>query len=221
MNQYSADNYRLSMSRFLDITSQTFAVLRGPSIMAIAVFIFGFGGAWWLRRHRRALTATLTIALAMGVFFFAANWAFGKFNPRMSSRKLADTILLYLRPLDQIVLYGDLGYGSSIPFYTHRHVWIYNGRVGSNLELGSKFADAPPTFLDDATFPALWNGPVTVFLLVPEELAKNAFSRLPHGSSYLLQQYGGKYVFVNREVRQGMPTLEAVLQKTGRSALRP
>ena len=53
MNQYSADNYRLSMSRFLDITSQTFAVLRGPSIMAILVFIFGFGGAWWLRRHRR------------------------------------------------------------------------------------------------------------------------------------------------------------------------
>ena len=115
--------------------------------------------------------------------------------------------------------YGDLGYGSSIPFYTHRHVWIYNGRVGTNLELGSKFADAPPTFLDDATFPALWNGPVTVFLLVPEELAKGAFSRLPHGSSYLLQQYGGKYVFVNREVRQGMPTLEAVLQSTGRSAL--
>ena len=212
MNQYSVENYRLSMSRFLDITSQTFAVLRGPSIMAIVVFILGFGGAWWLRRRGRTLSATLTIAVAMGVFFFAANWAFDKFSPRMSSRKLADTILLYLRPQDQIVLYGDLGYGSSVAFYTHRHVWIYNGRMGSNLEFGSRYPDAPPTFLDDASFPGFWQGPERVFLLVPEELAKDAFSRLPPKSSYLLREYGGRYVFVNHEIRPGMPTLETLLQ---------
>lgn len=214
MNQYSLDNYRLSMSRFLDITSQTFAALRGPSILALVVFLLGFGGAWLLRSKRRALAATLTIAIAMGVFFFAANWAFAKFSPRMSSQKLAAAILPDLRPQDQVVLYGDLGLGSSIPFYTHRHVWIYNGLVGSNLEFGSKFADAPPTFLNDASFPALWRSPVRVFLFVPEELKKDAFARLPAGSSYLVKEYGGKFMFVNQPLRPDMPTLATLLKQT-------
>ena len=92
LNYYSIDSYHLSMSHIFDMTSQTFAALRGPSTLAIVAFLLGFGGAWFLRRSKRDLAATITVALAMGVFFFAANWAFGKFNPRMSSRQLADDI---------------------------------------------------------------------------------------------------------------------------------
>ncbi len=208
---YSIDSYHLSMSHIFDMTAQTFAALRGPSLMAMAVFLLGFGGAWLLRRSRRDLAATLTIALAMGVFFFAANWAFGKFEPRMSSRPLADDILPYLRSQDQVALYGDLGLGSSIPFYTHRHVWIFNGRVGSNLEFGSKYPDAPPTFLDDQSFPAFWRSPERVFLFVPEELTKDAFSRLPADSTYVLGESGGKFVLVNQPVRPDLPTLASLL----------
>ena len=209
------------MSHIFDMTSQTFAALRGPSLLAMAVFLMGFGGAWVLRRGKRDLAATLTVAFAMGVFFFAANWAFGKFEPRMSSRRLADAILPYLRAQDQVALYGDLGLGSSIPFYTHRHVWIFNGRVGSNLELGSKYPDAPPTFLDDASFPALWNSPDRVFLFVPAELTKDAFSRLPRNSSYLLGETGGKHVVVNQPVRADLPTLGSLLKKTENPSQRP
>jgi 4-amino-4-deoxy-L-arabinose transferase-like glycosyltransferase len=212
LNYYSIDSYHLSMSHIFDITGQTFAALRGPAITAMVIFLFGFGGAWWFRRSRRDQAATLTMALAMGLFFFPANWAFGKFEPRMSSRPLADKILPYLRPQDQVVLYGDLGLGSSIPFYTHRHVWIYNGRVGSNLEFGSKYPDAPPTFLDDGTFPALWNSADRVFLYVPAELAKDAFSRLPLNSTYLLGESGGKYLFVNQRVRPDLPALGSLLK---------
>ena len=221
INYYSIDSYHLSMSHIFDMTSQTFAALRGPSILAIAVFLVGFGGAWLLRRNKRDLAATLTVAFAMGVFLFAANWAFGKFEPRMSSRRMADAILPYLRAQDQVVLYGDLSMGSSIPFYTHRHVWLFNGRVGSNLELGSKYPDAPPTFLDDESFPVLWRSSQRVFLFIPKELSNDVFSRLPPDSSYLLGENGGKYVFVNQRVRPDLPALASMLEKTGDNSRRP
>jgi hypothetical protein len=164
-----------------------------------------------LRKRSWQIAATLTLALSMGVFFFAANWAYEKFEPRLSSRPLANAILPYLRPQDQIVQYGDFNEGSSIPFYTHRHVWIYNGRIGTNLEYGSNYPDVPPTFLDDEQFPAVWSSPERVFLFVPEEYRDAALSRLPPNSSYLLAESAGKYIFVNQPVRSGLPLLASLL----------
>ncbi len=207
------DTYRLSMAHIFDLTPQTFAALRGPAVFAILIFIIGFGRAWLLRRRSKNFAATLTLAFAMALFFFAANWAFKRFEPRMSSRALADAILPYLRPQDQIVQYGDFNSGSSIPFYTHRHVWIYNGRFGTNLEIGSNYPDAPPTFLDDQQFPAFWKGPERVFIFVPEEFRKDALSRLPPDSSYLLAESAGKYIFVNQPVRPDLPLLASVLKR--------
>ncbi|MGA9815201.1 MAG: glycosyltransferase family 39 protein [Terriglobales bacterium] len=207
------DTYRLSMAHIFDLTPQTFAALRGPAVFAILIFIIGFGRAWLLRRHSKNFAATLTLAFAMALFFFAANWAFKRFEPRMSSRALADAILPYLRPQDQIVQYGDFNSGSSIPFYTHRHVWIYNGRFGTNLEIGSNYPDVPPTFLDDKQFPAFWKGPERVFIFVPEEFRKDALSRLPPDSSYLLAESAGKYIFVNQPVRPDLPLLATVLKR--------
>jgi 4-amino-4-deoxy-L-arabinose transferase-like glycosyltransferase len=205
------DTYRLSMAHILDLTPQTFAALRGPAIAAMFIFVLGFGATWLLRRRWKNFAATLTLAFTMGIFFFVANWAFKRFEPRMSSRILADDILPYLRPQDQIVQYGDFNSGSSIPFYTHRHVWIYNGRLGTNLEIGSNYPDVPPTFLDDQQFPAFWRGPDRVFLFVPEEFRKDALSRLPPDSSYLLAESAGKYIFVNQPVRPNMQLLASIL----------
>ncbi len=207
------DTYRLSMAHIFDLTPQTFAALRGPAVFAILIFIIGFGRAWLLRRRSKNFAATLTLAFAMALFFFAANWAFKRFEPRMSSRALADAILPYLRLQDQIVQYGDFNSGSSIPFYTHRHVWIYNGRFGTNLEIGSNYPDVPPTFLDDKQFPAFWSGPERVFIFVPEEFRKDALSRLPPDSSYLLAESAGKYIFVNQPLRPDLPLLASVLKR--------
>jgi hypothetical protein len=213
LQYHDLDTYRLSMAHIFDLTPQTFAALRGPAVFAILIFIFGFGRAWLLRRRWKNSAATLTLAFAMALFFFAANWAFKRFEPRMSSRALADAILPYLRPQDQIVQYGDFNSGSSIPFYTHRHVWIYNGRFGTNLEIGSNYPDVPPTFLDDKQFPAFWSGPERVFIFVPEEFRKDALSRLPPDSSYLLAESAGKYIFVNQPLRPDLPVLASVLKR--------
>jgi hypothetical protein len=210
---HSEETYRLSMAHFLDLTPETFAVFRGPAIMAMLVFISGFGLAWIFRQRARDFAAVLAVALTMGVFFFSANWAFDRFSPRMSSQELADAIRPYLGPRDQIVQYGDFNYGSSIPFYTHRHVWIYNGRDGTNLEFGSKYSDVPPTFLDDQQFPSLWRRTEHVFLFVPEELRKQALSKLPPDATYLLAESGGKYIFVNQLLRPDLPLLSSVLSR--------
>ncbi len=208
---HDISTYRLSMAHILDLTPQAFADLRGPAIMALLVFLLGFGAAWLWRRRASALAATLTTALAMGIFFFAANWAFGKFEPRLSSKPLTDAILPYLRPQDRIVQYGDFNMGSSIPFYTDRHVWIYNGRIGTNLEFGSNYPDVPPTFLDDQQFPAFWRSPDRVFLFVPEELRKQALSRMPADSTYLLARSGRKLILVNQALVPNQPTLGDLL----------
>ncbi|MFZ0878506.1 MAG: glycosyltransferase family 39 protein [Candidatus Acidiferrales bacterium] len=207
----SASLYRLSMAHFLDLTPAAFADLRWQAGIAAAVALFGFGGAWVLRLRRRQLAASITLAISMAVFFFSANSAYGVFGTKLSSRELANAIIPYLRPQDQIVQYGDFNYGSSIPYYTHRHVWIYNGRWGTNLDYGSKYPDAAQIFLDDATFPAFWRQPERIFLFVPGDIEDEAFQRLPADSCYLLAESGGKYIFVNQPLRPGMKTLADML----------
>jgi 4-amino-4-deoxy-L-arabinose transferase-like glycosyltransferase len=210
---HSEDTYRLSMAHILDLTPQTFAIFRGPAIMAGIVFLVGFTLAWILRRRGKFVASTLTVAFAMMVFYFAANWAFQRFSPRMSSRELANAIIPYLRSEDQIVQYGDFNYGSSIAYYTHRHDLIWNGCTGTNLEYGSKYPDVPPTFINDEQFPVLWRGPNRVFLFVPEELRQQALSRLRPDSTYLLAESGGKYIFVNQPVRAGLPLLATAIRQ--------
>jgi 4-amino-4-deoxy-L-arabinose transferase-like glycosyltransferase len=210
---HSEDTYRLSMAHILDLTPRTFAIFHGPAIMAAIVFLFGFGIAWILRRKHKSLASTLTVALAMMIFYFAANWAFQRFSPRMSSRQLAAAISPYLRPHDQIVQYGDFNYGSSIAYYTFRHDLIWNGCTGTNLEYGSKYPDVPLTFIDDQQFSALWKSPNRIFLFVPEELRQQALSRLQPNSTYLLAESGGKYIFVNQPVRADLPLLATLLSQ--------
>jgi 4-amino-4-deoxy-L-arabinose transferase-like glycosyltransferase len=214
----SLDAYRLSMAHFLDLTPAAFADLRWQAAGAMVVFALGFGGAWILRLRRKHFAATLTLAVAMAGFYFAANSAYGVFTPKLSSKPLADAILPYLRPQDQIVQYGDFNWGSSIPYYTHRRVWIYNGRWGTNLDYGSRYPDAAQIFLDDASFPAFWRHPERVFLYVPEEAREDALQRMPPDSSYLLAESGGKHIFVNQPVRAEMQTLAEFLAARKASA---
>ena len=207
LKSQSTDLYRLSMAHFLDLTPAAFADLRLQATLAAAVGLFGFGGAWLFRARRKQLASTLTLACSMAVFFFAANSAYAVFSPKLSSKILADDIRPYLHENDQIVLYGDITYGSTIPYYLQRKVWIYNGLHGSNLEYGAAYPDAPKIFLDDSTFPALWNQSETVFLFVPGDFQSEAFKRLPTDDCYLFAESGEKYVFVNHRIKPGMKKL--------------
>ena len=140
--------------------------------------------------------------------FSAANIAYGAFQPLLSSRQLADRINRYLRPQDQVAIYGDFDDTSSVAFYTHRRVWIYDGLV-NNLVFGSKYPDAPHVFLNDAEFRALWKQPERVFLVVPELQRGVALPKLEAEGAWIFAQLGGKIVLTNQPILPTEPKLVA------------
>jgi 4-amino-4-deoxy-L-arabinose transferase-like glycosyltransferase len=198
--------YRYEFSRAADLTTQAFAALRGEVIATMVVFVLGFGAAWLLRRRQCVLAATLVTALAATGLIFAAHSAMIVFEPKLSSRVLAEQIGAHMQPGDRILLYGDFYGGCTVSFYTHQKLWIWNGRY-YGLAFGSNYPDAPQIFLDDQQFPAFWQVPERVFLVVPENHQEEALERLPPNSTYVFAQSGGKTVYVNHSVEPNEPTI--------------
>ena len=215
--------YKVAMANFFDLTPQAFATLRIPAASTALLFLFGFGAAWLLRRRGRGQAANLTMAFAMAGFILAANLAFTVFEPRLSSRDLAEKVSAHLRPEDQIVIYGDFYGGCTVSYYTHRKTWLYNGRY-YGLEFGSYYPDAPKIFLTDNDFPQFWHPAPTlpnsgrrVFLFVPEHKRREALVRLPPDSTYVLAESGGKAVYVNQPLWPDQPTLAKLRARDSQS----
>ncbi len=202
------DFYRVSMAHFLDLTPQAFAALRLPAALAAVVFLVGFSVAWWLRRTSKPIAATVLTAITMGGFFMAANLAFGVFSPYLSTQPLLQRVQPYLHPQDQLVLYGEFDAGSSIAFYTGRRLLLWNGRY-NNLAPGSYYPDAPHLFLTDEEFMPLWRSAQRVFLFVPAEQREEARKRLPADATYLVEEGGGKAIYVNHPLMPGQLTIAA------------
>ena len=215
------DFYTVAMASFFDLTTRAFAALRVPSVLAAVLFLFGFGSVYWLRRRGWTLGANVALSLVMAAFFFVANSAFQVFEPHMSSKRLADNLLRYLKPDDAVAIYGEYYGGSALGFYIHRQVLLYNGQI-QGLEFGSYYPDAPKIFLDDQEFPALWNSPRRVFLLAPKDLTQDVLIRLPRQTSYILAESGGKVLFANRPLSPNQPSLAQLEQQGSLPAvLRP
>ncbi len=213
--------YTVAMASFFDLTTRAFAFLREPSMLAAGLFLFGFTGVYLLRRRGWALGANIALSLVMAAFFFVANLAFQVFGPHMSSKRLADDLLRYLKPGDAVAIYGEYYGGCALGFYLHRQVLLYNGQY-QGLEFGSYYHDAPKIFMDDHSFPQLWNGSQRVFLFAPKGETQEVLVRLPRDSSYILAESGGKVIFVNQPLTPDQPSL-AQLQERGSlpAVLRP
>jgi hypothetical protein len=206
---HPTDFYRVSMANMFDLTPQAFAALRVPAVTASLTLSIGFCVAWWLRKRGHTWAPNIVTAFAMLAFFHSANLAFAAFEPRLSSRPLADDLLKWLQPNDRLVIYGEFEAGSSLSFYARRQAWIYNGRY-NGLEFGSYLSDAPAIFLTDRDFPSLWRGPARVFLFVPPEQRQQALLRLPPDRAYVVAEKGGKALFVNQPLMSDQPSLETL-----------
>jgi 4-amino-4-deoxy-L-arabinose transferase-like glycosyltransferase len=194
-------DYTLSMSHFFDLTGPSFAALRLPAILAVLAFLFGPCLAWFLHTRRRQLAAVLTIAATSAVFFIAAHIALLRFAPMLSSANFAQTIesLEANRSIasgSQVLLFGDQAYGSSIPFYLHRRVYLVDGRTTSML-FGSTFPDAPPIFLTHQQLFAEWGSGPRKILFVPLEL-RNQVDQLLGSRKILITEASGKVLFTDR-----------------------
>jgi 4-amino-4-deoxy-L-arabinose transferase-like glycosyltransferase len=197
LDVHSPEKYETSMAHLFDLTPQSMADLRVPLIVSAASILIAFVAAWILRERRFKGLPNVALALGMAGFILAAEMAYGVLNPALSSRSLAYKIEPYLRPVDQIALYGDIRVAPGVAFYSHRNVLLYDARE-SNLRFGSRYPDAPKRFYDDKDFSELWKGPARVFLVVPEEEERDARAHLPRNSVWELAESGGKAVYINQ-----------------------
>ena len=198
-------DYTLSMSHFFDLTGPSFAALRLPAALALIAFLIGPAIAWLLYARRRFLQAILTIAATSTVFLVAAHIAFVRFNPMLSSVNFAETIQTLERTHqistnNEVLIFGDQAFGSSIPFYLNRQVDLVDGRTTS-MFFGSTFPDAPHLFLTSADLLAQWGHGPRKLLFVPLE-KRDDVDHLLGSHQIILQQTSGKALITDRPLNQ-------------------
>jgi len=199
-------DYQLSMSHFFDLTGPSFAALRLPAIIAAIALLIGPATALGLRLTRRNVAATVSMGLTAAVFLIAAHIAFARFEPMLSSRPLATTILQNASPSDEFIIFGDQSDASSIVFYTHR----FFGRPallvmdrcsahnnGSSLLWGSCYPDAPDIFLSQDQLSAQWgHGPR--HWLFAQDINRSKVQQLLAGRLIAVQTIADKTLWTDR-----------------------
>lgn len=186
----------LSMGHMLDLTNESFAALRLPAVMAIVALGIGPALALILRRRKQHLASTLATGAAMALFLIAAHVALVRFDPFLSSQKMAAQIEPIIQPNDQLMIYGDQAFGSSLLFYLKRPIQLVNGRTTS-MWFGSTFPDAPHIWISDADLQRAWNSSQRVFLFVPQHQRAHV-DQLLQIDRYVVAESSGKVIYTNR-----------------------
>ena len=189
-------DYSLATSSFFDLTGQSFAALRLPAALAAVTLLVGPLVAWALRKRGHSFESTVSVAFTAAVFLIAAHIAFVRFEPMLSSRAIATTVNRLASPGDELVLYGDQSYGSSVIFYTHRQALLVNGRASSMI-WGSYYPDAPHIFLEDSDLVSRWGTGPRKFLFVAGDYHDHVESLL-NGRLYKLQVLSDKTLYTDR-----------------------
>jgi 4-amino-4-deoxy-L-arabinose transferase-like glycosyltransferase len=203
-------DYTLSMSHLFDLTGPSFAALRLPAALAAVALLIGPAAGWLLRLRGKQVASTISVALTMMVFFIAAHIALARFEPMLSSKQIADTIMQKGTPADTFIIYGEQSSGSSVVFYTHNYFhWkpamLVLPRCGQNGEgtpllWGSCYPDAPDIFLSDAKLLSVWGTGERKWLFAEDKDATKAEQVL--GSRlYPVQTLADKELWTDRPLQ--------------------
>jgi 4-amino-4-deoxy-L-arabinose transferase-like glycosyltransferase len=200
-------DYTLSMSHFFDLTGASFAALRLPAALAAVTLLIGPVAGWALRVKGKNIASTVSIALTMTVFLVAAHIAFARFEPMLSSKAIADTIIAKGSPADTFIIYGDQSDASSVIFYTHK---FFNGKPaklvmprcgqhgeGSTLLWGSCYPDAPDIFLSKDQLSDSWGKGERKWLFA-EDVNQPKAEQLLAGRLYPVQSLADKALWTDR-----------------------
>lgn len=201
--------YTLSTSHLFDLTGPSFAALRLPAIIAALALLIGPALGWMLRVRRKHMAATISIALTSAVFLIAAHIAFARFEPMLSSKQLADTIVSKGSPSDSFIIYGDQSDASSVVFYTYNFLrkpalivlepCSPHGN-GSSLVWGSCYPDAPKIFLSDEQLSKEWGTGERKWLFAQDTNQPKA-EQLLSGRLFPVQSIADKALWTDRPLR--------------------
>ena len=188
--QQHPEAYTLSLGHMGDLTLQSLAYLRAPLALAGVAFLIGAAGAWLLRGSR----AFIALAAMMVLFFHASRLALKVFDPYLSSRPLAETLVH--APEGRLIIDGAYYSFSSILFYANRDALLLNGRV-NNLEYGSYAPSAPRVFIDDPQFAGIWASPMRCYLVTDGKQLPRLNRLVGANNLHQLAESGGKFIFTN------------------------
>jgi hypothetical protein len=203
-------DYTLSMSHFFDLTGASFAALRLPAMLAAITLLVGPAVGWLLRIKGKHLAATVSVALTLTAFLIAAHIAFARFEPMLSSKQLADTIMEKGSPADSFIIYGEMSDASSVVFYTHG---FFQGKPtlmvmprcgqhgeGSTMLWGSCYPDAPDVFLSESQLSQQWGTGERKWLFAQDVNQQKAESLLA-GRLYPVQSIADKALWTDRPLQ--------------------
>lgn len=182
--------YTLALGHMQDLTLASFAYLRVPVLLAALAFLIGgLGTSLAKQRH-----AFLAIAVMMVLLFHASRLAMVCFDPYLSSRPLAKTLLRL--PEGQLIVDHHYYTFASVFFYTDRTALLLNGRFNS-MEYASYAPDAPQVYIDDTQFRRLWLQPERRYLLAKESELPRFEGLVGREQLSVVAVSGGKVILTN------------------------
>jgi len=204
-------DYTLSMSHIFDLTGPSFAALRMPAALAAVALLVGPAVGWLLRLRGKHISATVSVALTSAVFLIAAHIAFARFEPMLSSKQFADTIIERGSPGDSFIIFGDQSDASSVVFYAHS---FFHGKPallvgeacsphgeGSSMLWGSCYTDAPKIFLSEEQLSSIWGTGERKWLFA-QDINQPKAEQLLAGRLYPVQSIADKALWTDRPLPQ-------------------
>jgi hypothetical protein len=198
------------MSHLFDLTGPSFAALRLPSILAALALLIGPAIGWVLRLKSRHIAASISIALTFTVFLIAAHIAFARFQPMLSSKQFADTIIKDGTPADSFIIFGEQSDASSVLFYTHSFFYGKPALMvvprcgqhgeGSTLLWGSCYRDAPNIFLSDDQLSREWGTGERKWLFA-QDVNQSKAEQLLAGRLIPVQSIADKALWTDRPLK--------------------
>ena len=181
--------------------------MRLPAGLAAITLLIGPVAGWILRVKGKHIASTVSIALTMSVFLIAAHIAFARFEPMLSSKPIADTIIAKGSPADTFIIYGDQSDASSVIFYTHKFFAGKPAKLvmprcgqhgeGSTLLWGSCYPDAPDIFLSKEQLSDTWGKGERKWLFA-EDVNQPKAEQLLAGRLYPVQSLADKALWTDR-----------------------
>lgn len=202
-------NYTLSMSHLFDLTGASFAALRLPAALAAITLLIGPFVGLLLRMKGKHVAATVSLGLTSAVFLIAAHIAFARFQPMLSSKQLADTIIQKGSPADSFIIFGDQSDASSVVFYSHsflrKPALLVEEQCsphgnGSTLLWGSCYPDAPKIFLNEDQLSKIWGSGERKWLFA-QDVNQTKVEQLLAGRLYPVQSIADKALWTDRPLQ--------------------
>ncbi len=183
--------YSLSLGHMEDLTVDSMAYLRRPLTIAGIAFLVGAIGTFRAKTQRAFWAA----ALMMVLFFHAARMAMVTFDPYLSSRPLAQTLMQ--APQGGLIAEDHYYAFSSVFFYTNRTTLLLGTDRRMNLDYGSAAPGAPAVFIDGSRLKELWISPARQYLLISSQNEPYYQGLFAPGEIVQVAESGGKLLLTN------------------------